>query len=156
MLKSIRQLQIILVGLGTGLSSIIFVFAVLFLLYYLYGVAGIVFFRANDPVNFGDLHLVFVTLFRCSTMEDWTDVMYTNMYGCKMYPYNRVAWDSQCVAPEAFPFLAPLYFISFEVLSSLIILNLVIGTIVAAMQEVTLDEVKRSAILVGESLLRID
>jgi len=28
------------------------------------------------------------TLFRCATLEDWTDVMYINMYGCKDYGYD--------------------------------------------------------------------
>ena len=30
----------------------------------------------------------YVTLFRMSTMEDWTDVMYINMYGCSKYGYE--------------------------------------------------------------------
>lgn len=40
-----------------------------------YAILGITLFRENDPTNFGDLHMVMVVLFRCATMEDWTDVM---------------------------------------------------------------------------------
>lgn len=29
-----------------------------------------------------------ITLFRCSTLEDWTDVMYINMHGCQYYGYG--------------------------------------------------------------------
>ena len=32
--------------------------------------------------------LVQVTLFRMSTLEDWTDIMYINMYGCLSYGYD--------------------------------------------------------------------
>jgi hypothetical protein len=28
-----------------------------------------------------------VSLFRMSTMEDWTDIMYVNMWGCLQYGY---------------------------------------------------------------------
>ena len=45
--------------------------------------------RKNDPAHFPDLHGTMVTLFRCATMEDWTDVMYVSMYGCNMYHYGN-------------------------------------------------------------------
>jgi len=45
------------------------------MLYYLYAVIGILSFRENDPIHFHSLHMTTVTLFRCGTDEDWTDVM---------------------------------------------------------------------------------
>ena len=33
-------------------------------------------FQKNDPWHFGTLHNSMITLFRCTTLEDWTDVMY--------------------------------------------------------------------------------
>jgi hypothetical protein len=44
-------------------------------------------------VHFGSLHTTFVTLFRCATFEDWTDVMYIAMYGCQVSSLQR-AWGS--------------------------------------------------------------
>lgn len=53
----------------------------LMLLFYLFAVLGVSVFGLNDPIHFGSLHMAFITLFRCATLEDWTDVMYINMYG---------------------------------------------------------------------------
>ena len=39
-----------------------------------------------------------LTLFRCATLEDWTDVMYINMYGCHKYGYT--GWmEPLCTEP---------------------------------------------------------
>ena len=43
-------------------------------------------FGTNDPMLMGTLHIAFLTLFRCATLEDWTDVMYINMLGTRTYP----------------------------------------------------------------------
>ena len=42
-------------------------------------------FGKNDPFHFGDLGSAMLTLFRIATQEDWTDIMYTNVYGCANY-----------------------------------------------------------------------
>ena len=34
-----------------------------------------------------------LTLFRCATLEDWTDVMYINIYGCHRYGGGIYAYD---------------------------------------------------------------
>lgn len=43
-------------------------------------------FGANDPIHMGTLHIAFLTLFRCATLEDWTDVMYIGMQGTGVLP----------------------------------------------------------------------
>ena len=55
--------------------------------------AGIYLFGANDPWHFGDLATAMLTLFRCATLEDWTDVMYINIYGCHRYGGGIYAYD---------------------------------------------------------------
>ena len=44
-------------------------------------------FAKNDPMHFGNLQLSLLTLFRASTLDDWTDIMYVNMYGCDRHEY---------------------------------------------------------------------
>ena len=39
-------------------------------------------FKVNDPWHFGSLHVAMLSLFRASTLEDWTDLMYINILGC--------------------------------------------------------------------------
>jgi hypothetical protein len=36
----------------------------------------------------GKLHYAMLSLFRICTFEDWTDIMYTNIYGCKQWGYS--------------------------------------------------------------------
>ena len=58
-------------------------------------------FSHNDPVHFANLGTTFVTLFRCSTLEDWTDVMYLAMYGCKQYNPGDAQWIQYCENSES-------------------------------------------------------
>ena len=79
----IPQLKMIVLGMIGGLRAIFFICCLLFLVFYLYGIAGIVLFEENDPWHFSNFADSMTTLFRMSTMEDWTDVM------CKfLYPQN--------------------------------------------------------------------
>ncbi len=73
-------------GLIGSLGSIFYVGLLLLLVFYLYGIMCVSFFRDNDPVHFGNLETAFLTLFRMSTLEDWADVMYTQLYGCDVNP----------------------------------------------------------------------
>jgi len=59
-----------------------YVMLMVFLLFYLWAVVGVIFLSGNDPVNFGNLHLAFLALWRSATGDDWTDMMYTAFFGC--------------------------------------------------------------------------
>ena len=71
----VKQLQVIVTGLAKGLSSVSYIMVLMLLIFYLFAVMGVGSFRANDPFHFGSLGVAMVTLFRCATLEDWTDVM---------------------------------------------------------------------------------
>jgi voltage-gated sodium channel len=75
-----------------------------------------------------------ISLFRAATFEDWTALMYIQMYGCDTYGYKDAA--EQCTSPSKLPVASVFYFISFIVISGLVILNLVIGVIIQSMTEV--------------------
>ena len=47
-----------------------------------------------------------VTLFRCATMEDWTDVMYISMYGCNKYYYGNDNELHKCENNESYGMVA--------------------------------------------------
>eukprot|EP01047_Picozoa_sp_COSAG01_P027939 COSAG01_NODE_1861_length_9039_cov_6.964094_10_plen_728_part_00 len=131
--KALPQLQIILSGLAQGMSSIGYIALLLILMFYVMGIVAIMFFRVNDPVHFGNLQVTFVTLFRCATFEDWTDVMYIAMYGCKMWSFGQL--DVRCENSESYGLLAACFFLSFILFSALIMLNLVIGSICSSMSD---------------------
>ncbi|MEO0415613.1 MAG: ion transporter, partial [Verrucomicrobiota bacterium] len=89
LLTAVPKLQLLVSALLKSLPSMGYVTALLFLLFYIYGVAGVMFFGANDPVHFGNLGDSLLSLFRVVTLEDWTDVMYIQIYGSDQYEgYN--------------------------------------------------------------------
>jgi len=117
------------------MSSISYIMLLLLFVFYTFGVTSIIFFRANDPWHFSDLATSMVTLFRIATGEDWTDVMYINMYGCDAYGYESQALAPLCTAPKAMGFFAAVYFIFFFFIASLCILTLFVGVVTTSMDE---------------------
>ena len=83
--KKIPQLQMIVMGLAGGIKSIGYIVILLLLVFYLYAIVGITIFRTNDPWHYRDLQTTMLTLFRASTLEDWTDIMYISIFGCDKY-----------------------------------------------------------------------
>ena len=133
LVRALPELQILVISLIGSLEAIAYIGLLLLLLFYLYAVIGVTIFGENDPVHMGQLHVALVTLFRCSTLEDWTDVMYIAMDGCDKYGYDGMM--DKCVKPNAMYEVSAIYFISFIVISSMMILNLFIGVITSSMTE---------------------
>ncbi len=133
LVRALPKLRILVEGLLRSLTSIAYIALLLLLLFYLYAVLGVTVFGKNDPVHFGSLHIALITLFQCATLEDWSDVMYTNFYGCDLSGYET--YMAQCTAPRAQPQLASVYFVSFIVLSSMLVLNTFVSVITTSMGE---------------------
>ena len=133
LVKSLPKLQVLTYGLIASLSSVGYVSMLLVVTFYFYSCAGVIFFGRNDPVYMGSVATVMLTLFRCSTLEDWTDVMYTSMYGCENYGYDGM--EHLCVHSEA-KYLTSIFFhCSFVLISSLLLMNLFIGVVATSVQE---------------------
>ena len=138
LVRALPKLQILVGALLKSIPSMAYVSILLLLLFYIYAVAAVFLFGKNDPVHFIDLQNSMLSLFRVVTLEDWTDVMYINMYGCAEYGYD----DSSirpCVASEANPVLGAFFFVSFVLVGTMIILNLFIGVIMTGMDEAQAD-----------------
>ena len=131
----IPRLQLIVSALLRCLPSMFYVSILLFLVFYIYAVAGTMLFGANDPVHFGGLWTSMLSLFRVVTLEDWTDVMYLQMFGSDVYEGYNQSVEGQTVVPKAQPFLGAFYFVSFVLVGTMFMLNLVIGVIINGMDE---------------------
>ena len=151
-LHFIHELQIILKGLANGMSSITYILILLLLIFYLFAIISVITFGQNDPIHFGSLHMAMVTLFRMSTMEDWTDIMYINMWGCLNYGYIGGSYcydESTCDMEElcsedtglskGYGMSTALFFIVFIVVSGLVVMSLFIGVITTSMVEASED-----------------
>ena len=127
------RLRVLIDALLHSLPSMGYVSLLLIVHFYVYAVLGVFFFRGNDPGHFGDLGLSLLTLFRVVTLEDWTDVMYSAIFGTDVYPAQGaipVGPD-----PEGFGLAAVLYFVSFVLIGAMVMINLFVGVMVNSISE---------------------
>ena len=135
LVTAIPKLQLLVTCLLKSLPSMFYVSILLFLLFYVYGTLAVFFYGENDPIHFRNLQSSILTLFRVVTLEDWTDVMYINMYGSDSYGYSDVDILKWTPHPSASPLGAAIFFVSFVLIGTMIVLNLVIGVIMNSMDE---------------------
>ncbi len=158
LVRALPKLQVLVGALLRSIPSMAYVSLLLSLLFYVYAVASTFMFSGNDPVHFGDLTTSIQSLFRVVTLEDWTDLMYINQYGCDQYGYADMI--GKCTAPEAFPYGAPFLFVSLVMLGTMVILNLFIGVIMTGMdsarEETELDERERKREALGDEAPSLD
>ena len=135
---TIPELKLIVNTLLKSIPSLGYIGVLLFILFYMYACLGTFLFRENDPIHFESLHLSLLSLFRVATLEDWTDIMYTAIYGCQNYGYSGM--EELCKNSNAFPFLGWFYFVSFVLLATFVFLNLFIGVIISNMEDIKQKE----------------
>ena len=150
LMTALPQLQLIVGALIKSIPSLGFVGILLFLNFYVYAVMGVFLYRDNDPTHFEDLPTAMLSLFRIATLEDWTDIMYINMYGSSNYPgpdlqaYKDSSNASIDPDPDArvSPLVGALFFGSFVMIGTMIMLNLFIGVILNSMDETAAERKK--------------
>jgi voltage-gated sodium channel len=134
---ALRGLQILLTALLRGIPSLGYVGLLLLLHFYIYSVIGTFAFGSNDPVRFGSLHSSMLTLFQVLTLEGWNDILATEYLGSDV-GYDD-AWKQVPEASDrlsiAHPLIAPAYFVSFILIGTMIVLNLVTGVIITSLEE---------------------
>lgn len=135
LVTAIPKLQLLVTCLLKSLPSMFYVSILLFLLFYIYGTMAVFFYGENDPIHFRNLQTSILSLFRVVTLEDWTDVMYINMYGSNQYGYSALELDKWKPSSTASPVGAAIFFVSFVLIGTMIVLNLVIGVIMNSMEE---------------------
>ncbi len=131
----VPKLQLIVGTLLKSVPSMFYVCVLLFLLFYMYGAMGVFLYGDNDPIHFRNLQTALLSLFRVTTLEDWTDIMYINMYGADNYGYSDSDIATWKPVPSASPLGAAFYFVSFVLIGTMVVLNLVIGVIMNSMEE---------------------
>jgi len=133
LVRALPRLQILVSALLKSIPSIGYISILLCMQFYLYAVTATFLFSENDPLHFGNLQISMLSLFRAVTLEDWTDLMYIQMYGCDQYGYEGI--ENLCRAPKAHGVVSPIFFVTFVLVGTMIILNLFIGVIMTGMDE---------------------
>lgn len=113
LVSMIPELQVLLNALLQAIPRMGYVTLLMFIIFYIYGAAGSIFFAEINPTLWGNISIAMLTLFRVATFEDWTDVMYETM---AVYP---LSW---------------LFYLSFIFLVAFIFLNMMIGIVIQTLQ----------------------
>jgi voltage-gated sodium channel len=133
LITAVPKLRLLVSALLRSVTAMGYVGLLLGLMMYIYGVMGVHLFGRNDPLHFGSLYLALITLFRVITLENWSVIYDTQQYGSLNFGYE--GREHLVVESEAQPVVATIYFISFILLGTMIMLNLFIGVIMNSMSE---------------------
>ncbi|MCX6801149.1 MAG: ion transporter [Candidatus Diapherotrites archaeon] len=113
--RAFPNIRPVVKGLIESISSVVFVALLLFVIIYIYTVIGVSLFNTADPEHFGSIWKGGFTMFQILTLENWNTIM---------VPANA-----------AYPVGGPLYFISFIIIATMVIMNLFLGIIVGNMSK---------------------
>lgn len=115
LVTALPRLQLLVGALLKSLGAMGYVTLLLALMFYIYGVGGVHLFGDHDVQHFGSLSAALVSLFRMITLDNWSDIFNAARVGA--------------------PIAAAIYFVSFILLGTMIMLNLFIGIIMNSMSE---------------------
>lgn len=110
----VPELRFLIDSLLKAIPRMGYIALLMFIIFYIYGTTGSMFFAGIDETLWGDVAISMLTLFRVATFEDWTDIMYATM---EVYP---LSW---------------IYYLTFIFLTAFVFLNMMIGSILEVMGE---------------------
>ena len=64
LLNWIADLNVIMQAIASSAKALVYVIMLMLIFFFHFAIAGVLLFRSNDPVHFGNLFYAFVTLFR--------------------------------------------------------------------------------------------
>ncbi len=109
----IPELRILMNAFVRAIPRMGYVSLLMFIIFYIYGALGSIFFAAINPELWDNISIAMLTLFRVATFEDWTDVMYETM---SVYP---LSW---------------IFYLSFIFVVAFVFLNMMIGIVLETLQ----------------------
>jgi voltage-gated sodium channel len=141
MVTALPRLQVLVSALLKSVPSLGYIGVLLGLHFYVYAVAGTFLFRQNDPIRFGSLHYSTLTLFEVLTLEGWNEVLNTQYNGSDAEysdAWKELSADERVSVAQ--PLIAALYFVSFIMLGTMIMLNLFTGIIINSIEEAQAEQ----------------
>ena len=144
MVTILPRLQVLVGALLKSIPSLGYIGILLGLHFYVYACAGTFLFGQNDPQRFGSLHETALTLFQVLTLEGWNDVLATQYNGSDAeYPDSwKAIWEAKRPGYRQSlgqPIAAAIYFVTFILLGTMIMLNLFTGVIITSMEEAQVE-----------------
>lgn len=109
LVSAMPQLRLIVATLVRSIPSMGHVLMLLAIIFYIYAIIGFHFFHQHDADHWGSLGAALLTLFQIVTLEGWVEVMETAL------EFRPLAW---------------IYFVSFVLIGTFVVLNLFIAVVV--------------------------
>ena len=143
LVSALPRLQVLVGAVLKSVPSIGYVFLLATIHFYIYGCMATFLYSDNAPVHFRNLQTSMLSLFRAVTLEDWTDLMYINMYGSANYGYDESSYTMLAelgftrdqIKSNSSPFGAAIFFVSFVITGAMIVLNLFVGVMLTGMED---------------------
>ena len=121
LISAVKELRLIISALVRSIPSVGYVMLLMSVIVYIYAVMGYHLFHEHDPDNWRTLGISLLTLFNIITLEGWTEVMQTAM------EMNSFAW---------------IYFVSFVIVGTFVVINLFIAIIINNLDEAKLERLR--------------
>lgn len=121
LITTVKELRVIVAALVRAIPSVGHVMVLMSIVVYIYAIMGYHLFNEHDPQHWRSLGISVLTLFNIVTLEGWVDVMN--------------------IAMEAYPW-AWIYFTSFIVIGTFVVINMFIAIIVNSLDEAKTDALR--------------
>jgi voltage-gated sodium channel len=109
LISFVPELRMLVGALLKAIPRMGYVVLLMFVIFYMYGAVGSMFFNSVDPDLWGNISVAMITMFRVVTFDNWSEVMYAVM------DVHPLAW---------------IYFLSFIFLNAFVFLNMMIGVVI--------------------------
>jgi voltage-gated sodium channel len=119
LVSAVPQLRLIVATLVRSIPSMGHVIMLMSVIFYIYAITGVHLFAEADPAHWGSLGTSLLTLFQLVTLEGWVELMETAM---ETQPW---AW---------------IFFVSFVLLGTFVILNLFIAVVINNLETSKLEQ----------------
>jgi voltage-gated sodium channel len=121
LVSAIPQLRLVIATLVRSIPSMGHVILLMSVIFYIYAVTGFHLFNEADPEHWGTLRAALLTLFQIVTLEGWVDIMDAVM------DLHRLVW---------------VYFVSFILIGTFVVLNLFIAVVINNLEQSKLEQLE--------------
>ncbi|QIR15659.1 ion transporter [Shewanella aestuarii] len=116
LVSMVPELRMLINALLKAIPRMGYIALLMFVIFYIYGAVGSMLFADINDFLWGDVSIAMLTLFRISTFESWTSIMYETM------AVHPLSW---------------LYYLTFIFLTTFVFLNMMVGAVLDVMGEET-------------------
>lgn len=131
------DLNVTLGAIVSSIITVIYCIILILIIFIYYAIAGVLLFKDINPFYFKQVPDAMLTLLQVMSLDNWSDVMRKCIFGCYLYGYSTglISFDNTCVSSDiGLGWWSPIYFVSFIIISAMVLLSLIVGVIISSME----------------------